>query len=130
MMCITTRFQLKHVWTLASMYLLYQRMRRPLRTTPGLIRYAFLIQSPTVCYTFSVWESEAAFVTFSNVPSHLDAVRYAKRACDDIWSAYWRLDAVSKHAQHWQGAPPWPPLVPHPTRRGRLVERSVAEVAR
>lgn len=127
MMCITTRFRLKHTWCLAPMYLAYWRMRRTLRTTPGLIRFAFLLQSPVVCYTFSIWESEAALVEFSNVPEHLHAVRHAPQLCRRIWSAYWRVDGVSKHARQWQGYPSWPSLTQHPTRRGRLVERSIVE---
>ncbi len=127
MMCVTTRFWLRHTWCLIPMYLAYWRMRRALRTAPGLIRFAFLLQSPLVCYTFSIWESEAALVAFSNVPEHLAAVRYAPRVCRRTWSAYWRIDGVSKYARQWPGSPAWPFLVPHPTRRGCLVERSTVE---
>jgi heme-degrading monooxygenase HmoA len=129
MMCVTTRFRLKHFWYLVPMYLTYRHMRGDLNRAPGLIRYAFLVQSPTACCTFSVWQSESAIIRFSNVPSHINAVRYAKRRCREIWSAYWQVDGVSKHARQWQGRPPWPPFVQHPTRRGRLVERTIVEEA-
>lgn len=43
MMCVTTRFNLKHLWTLVPMYLMYRRLHHELDRAPGLIRYAFLV---------------------------------------------------------------------------------------
>src|SRR5260370_35153616 len=116
MVCVTTRFYLKHFWQLVPMYLAYLRMRRDLDAAPGLIRYAFLLQSPLACCTFSIWESEQALVRFSNVPSHIDALRHAKAWCRSIWSAYWRFDALSLYACQWPGTVPWPALKTHPSR--------------
>jgi hypothetical protein len=124
MMCVTTRFRLKHFWLLLPMYLAYRRMRRDLNAAPGLIRYAFLLQSPVACCTFSIWESEEAIITFSNVPSHIQGVRSAGRWCREIWSGYWRIDAVSKHSNQWQGPGGqghWPTLIPHPDYPWHLV---------
>lgn len=129
MICVTTRFRLKHFWMLLPMYLTYRRMLRDLNQASGLIRYAFLVQSPVACCTFSLWESEAALVTFSNVPNHVHAVRRAKYWCRDIWSAYWRIDAISKYASQWQGSGQgqWPTLVPHPVYPWRLVPTPTRE---
>lgn len=123
MMCVTTRFRLKHFWMLLPMYLTYRRMRRDLNQAPGLIRYAFLVQNPVACCTLSLWESEEAIITFSNVPSHIHVVRSSGRWCREIWSAYWRIDAVSKHANQWQGPGQghWPVLIPHPDYPWHLV---------
>jgi hypothetical protein len=131
MICVTTRFRLKHFWTLLPLYLTYCRMRRDLKRAPGLIRYAFLLQSPVACCTFSLWESESALVTFSNVPNHVNAVRSAKHWCRDIWSAYWRIDAVSKYANQWQGPGQgqWPALIPHSVYPWRLVPSPTPEGA-
>src|SRR5207247_8362915 len=93
MMCVPTRCRLRHFWMLFPMYLTYRRMRRDLNQTAGLIRYAFLVQNPLTCCTLSLWESEEALIAFSNVSSHVQAVRLAKRWCRDIWSAYWRIHA-------------------------------------
>jgi len=99
MLCVTTRFRLHHVWTLLPRYLTFRAMRRDLAVAPGLVRFAFLIEGPHVCWTLSIWESQAALEQFSNVPRHIDAVRRAKRWCgDNIWSASWRLDSVSQYA--------------------------------
>jgi hypothetical protein len=81
-----------------------------------------MVQSPRVCFTLSVWESEAAIVAFSNVPSHIYAVRGAHAWCRQIWSAYWKLDAISRHAQSWEGTTDWPALVRHPELAHRLID--------
>ena len=45
MICVTTRFRLKHFWTLLPMNLTDRWMWRDLNQTPRLISYAFLPQS-------------------------------------------------------------------------------------
>lgn len=122
MMGVTTRFRVRWPWQLLAMYRAYRRMRRDLRAAPGLLRYAFFIQSPFACCTFSVWVSQEALDRFANVPSHVAGVRGAKGFCREIWSAYWRLDAVSTYASQWTGHAAWPSLVPHPEQPWRLVE--------
>ncbi len=113
MICVTTRFRLTYPWQLLSMYLLYRHMAPDLKSAPGLIRYAFTIQGPSVCYTFSLWESKEAIMRFSNVPSHLKALRSAKRMCREIWSAYWQIAAISQFANRWEDSVPWPTMVDH-----------------
>jgi hypothetical protein len=132
MMCVTTRFRLRHFWMLLPMYLSYRRMQRDLKQASGLIRYAFLVQNPVACCTLSVWESESALMAFSNVHSHVRAVRQAKWWCRDIWSAYWRIDAVSKYASEWEGSGQgkWPTLIPDSVSPWRLVPPPIAQGAR
>jgi len=92
--------------------------------TPGLIRYAFLFEDLHTICTLSIWESEDAMISFSNTISHLAALRRSKRLCQSIWSAYWYLDAISKHASSWPGRKAWPPLTQHPKHPHRLVPAS------
>jgi hypothetical protein len=99
-----------------------------LKAAPGLIRYAFLLESPWVCYTFSIWESQQHLEKFSNASHHIHAVRHAKKLCRGIWSAYWHFDAVSKYANTWSGSPAWPALTAHPFYPYRLVQVSDQEV--
>lgn len=120
MICITTRFGLKHWWDLVPMYRHLWRMEQDLREAPGLLRHTFAVAGPRACFTLSVWRDEAAVQAFTNRPSHVRAVRYAKQTCAAIWSAYWRLDALSAFAHDWPGDP-WPPLQPHPQMKHRLV---------
>lgn len=124
MYCVTTRFRLKYFWQLFPLYLTYWRMQQDLKVAPGLIRHAFLFESPRAFCTFSVWESEEAIKIFSNVSSHIAVVRKSKRMCQAIWSAYWSLDAISKHASTWPGGQPWPPLTRHPKHAHRLIPMS------
>ena len=121
MYCVTTRFRLAYVWDLFSMWRLFRQMRHDLREAPGLLRFAFLIESPLSCVTFSIWESESAIREFSNQKSHVRAVRFAKRQCKEIWSAYWTLDALSKLASQWSGEVAWPAMMIHPKVPYRLL---------
>ena len=120
MLCVTTRFHLRYPWHIVSIYFAYKAIQRQLKTAPGLLRYAFLLESPFVCYTFSIWESEQAIQNFSNVENHIQAVRLAKRLCQNVWSAYWQMDAISKYASQWPGTTAWPMLIQHPAHLYRL----------
>ena len=131
MICVTTRFHLRHTWNLVPMYLAFRRVRRDLNANPvpGLLRYAFLVENPMVCCTFSVWESEEGLLGLGNVVSHVQATRLAKRLCSHVWSAYWRLDAISKHAKDWPGNKDWPKdSVPGLTARARSMHPLYAEL--
>ena len=98
----------------------FREMHHDLQEAPGLIRFAFLIENPRSCMTFSIWESEAALRAFSNRERHVQAVRFAKGQCKEIWSAYWQLDAVSKLASQWSGEVAWPPMMIDPRVPYRL----------
>jgi hypothetical protein len=107
--CVMTRFELRHVWDLVPIYLRYRGMRRNLARTPGLVRYGFLLQTPRACVTISIWESGTDIAHFPHdVPEHVPAVRWVKQHCRHVWSGYWRLDMVSKTADEWPGSTPWP----------------------
>jgi heme-degrading monooxygenase HmoA len=121
MICVMTRFRLNRVRHLVSMYLAFRAMRPDLDAAPGLVRYAFLVEGPRACITVSIWESETALERFANVPSHIAALRRAQRWCHDIWSSYWRFDAVSRSAQRWPGRVPWPAFQGHPAHPNRLI---------
>lgn len=134
MYCVTTRFRLNHFWQMLPLYFAYWRMQRDLRIAPGLIRHAFLFEGPGTFCTLSLWESEEAIQAFSNVRSHIAALRKSKRMCQAIWSAYWSLDAISTYASTWPGEKPWPPLVRHPKHAHRLIplvqkDRTVGDAA-
>jgi quinol monooxygenase YgiN len=128
MICVTTRFHLRYFWQLLPVYFLYRGMLSDLQTAPGLIRYAFLVENPRVCYTFSIWESQQCLEKFSNVSHHIHAVRRAKKLCQGIWSAYWHFDAISEYANIWSGFPTWPALTAHPSYPYRLVQATDQEV--
>ena len=121
MICVTTRFRLKHFWQLIPMWFLYRRLQRGLKIAPGLMRHAFVLESPLVLYTFSIWESNEAIVRYTNDVSHIYALRKSKQMCQDIWSAYWTISAMSKFALSWPGIKAWPTFVPDPKHHNRLI---------
>jgi len=130
MICVATRLRLARWWHLVPLYASYRRMRPDLEAAPGLLRHAFLLHDPFTCFTFSVWESERALRSFANTDAHLRGVRLAHRVCREVWSAYTRVDAISRSAQSWPGAAPWPELLPHPLYNHRLVQPTVQTVQR
>lgn len=121
MFCVITRFHLKRFWHLALFFLAFRRMKQDLNTAPGLIRYAFLLEGSHICYTFSIWESEVASMTFNNTSMHIRIMRKLRPLCHAIWSADWRMCAISKSAHQWDGPIPWPPMISHVSHPNRLV---------
>jgi heme-degrading monooxygenase HmoA len=113
MLCVTTRFKLKHVWQAPVFFLAFRRMRTELSTTSGIIRYGLFWETPTTCYTFSIWRREQDLAAFASTAVHVDAIRLAMRNCAAIWSGVWRSDAVSQVHHEWQGPDTWPQMVPH-----------------
>ena len=107
--CVLTRFKLKSCLSLVPFYLAFRRVRRESRKIEGLLESLFLIENFNTCYTFSLWKNDRAIVEFGNVVAHVRAARAAfrptyrrdlKRA--EIWSAQFRLWAVSCHNLNWE----------------------------
>jgi quinol monooxygenase YgiN len=63
---------LNSAWQLPRLVLSMTRVRRQLRTSPGLIGYSLAAQlGAKQFWTLSVWEDEAALRTFVAAPPHL-----------------------------------------------------------
>ena len=108
--CVLTRFQLRSYWSLISFYLAFRRVRRAAQDVGGLLKAVFLIEDLRTCYTLSLWKDDWAIVDFGRVRAHVNAANSAfgptyrqdlKRA--EIWSAQFRLWAVSCHNLNWEG---------------------------
>lgn len=106
MICVTTRFKTKSLFGMLRLIRAYWRMKRDLHGYSGLLRFALYFEGPHTCLTLSIWESERAIVTLSNMQAHLAAVRLSKGECREIWSAYWRLDNISATAMDWKSESP------------------------
>ena len=107
--CLITRFRLTSIWSLLPFYLAFRRVRAESAKVPGLVKATFLVESLRVCYTLSIWQNEAAVMDFSStIRSHIGAANTAigrtwnrdKRRAE-IWSAQFRLWAVSCHSLNW-----------------------------
>jgi hypothetical protein len=109
--CVLTRFQLRSVWSLIPFYIAFRRVRRGARDISGFLHAGFLVENLHTCYTMSLWRDDCAILDFSTrVHAHVRAANSAfgptyrsdlKRA--EIWSAQFRLWAVSEHNLQWDG---------------------------
>ena len=108
--CILTRFHLSSPLFLLPFYLHFRRVRRDARHIEGLLRAVFLMEDSRTCYTLSLWSNDAAIVEFGTVKAHVYAARSAfgptyRKDLDraEIWSAQFRLWAISSHNLNWDG---------------------------
>jgi hypothetical protein len=108
--CVLTRFQVRTCLWLVPFYLTFCRVRKEARKVQGLLQAVFLVQSPRVYYTLSLWKDDWAIAEFGPLRSHIGAANSAfaptyrkdlRRA--EIWSAQFRLWAVSSHNLNWEG---------------------------
>jgi hypothetical protein len=108
--CVLTRFRLRSAWSLLPFYLAFRRVRRESRKIAGLLQALFLIEDWRTCYTLSLWMNDCAIVDFGRVKSHITAANSAFGPTyrsdlqrSEIWSAQFRLWAVSSHNLRWEG---------------------------
>lgn len=108
--CVMTRFRLRSVRSLIPFYLHFRKVRRASMKVDGLLKAVFLIENLHTCYTMSIWKNDCAIVEFGGVNAHVHAANSAfgptwrndlKRP--EIWSAQFRLWAVSAHNLNWEG---------------------------
>lgn len=109
--CVLTRFGLRYPWHLAATrreYLTVARLAEQARV--GLLKQAFLIESPTSCLSLSVWRDDAAIPLFGTaVPEHVEAarrvfgrLRFHPGVGPELWSTRWRLASISNNLL-WPG---------------------------
>jgi hypothetical protein len=109
--CVLSRFHLKSPLSLLPFYLAFRRIRRDARDdVPGLLKAVFLIEGIRTCYTLSIWKNDWSIVEFGRVRAHIDAANSVFRVVSrkdpnhaEIWSAQFRLWAVSSHNLSWDG---------------------------
>jgi hypothetical protein len=107
--CVLTRFGLRHPLHLLFTYLDYRRTMKRAAGSPGLLRAAFLVESLTSCYSLSIWASPRDIPVFGrDVPEHVTVARslfgrlaMSPRGGPELWSTKWRLSTVSNNL-NWQ----------------------------
>lgn len=131
--CVLTRFRLRSFWSLIPFYLHFRRVRRAARDIRGLLKATFLIEDLRTCYTLSLWTDEWAIVDFGSVRAHVDAANSAfgptyrkDLKIAEIWSAQFRLWAVSCHNLNWEGLELKTILADQWTRREEVAQMGVA----
>lgn len=105
--CVITRFGLRHPWQLLPMFLDYRRVLRDARRagSPGLLRGAFLIENLRACYSVSIWRDIEAIPHFgTDVPRHVEVARgafgrfrYERGRGPELWSTTWKLTSISNN---------------------------------
>jgi hypothetical protein len=108
--CVLTRFRVRSIWSVLQLYRSYRRVRAEAVGADGLITSLFLMEGPRTCYTLSLWRDERAILEFnSRTHAHIVAANRSFRQVKIdstgplIWSAQFRLSAVSPHNLRWEG---------------------------
>jgi hypothetical protein len=108
--CVMTRFRVRSVRSLIPFYLHFRKVRRASMKVDGLLKAVFLIENLHTCYTMSIWKNDCAIVEFGGVYAHVAAANSAFGPTwrndlrrPEIWSAQFRLWAVSAHNLNWEG---------------------------
>ena len=103
-----TRFGLRRPWHLIQTYLAYRwLMRRVRRTAPGgLLNAVFLVESPTTCWSISLWADEAAIPHFgTSVLEHVDVARgvFGRLRFNDDAAEIWSIPGIARVLRGGQG---------------------------
>lgn len=102
--CVATRMSFRHPLHLFLTWRQYRRVARDAERVPGLLRSQWLFESPTTCWTLSLWTDREAIARFgTEVPGHVSAVRSCfgrlrmVGGVPELWSTKWRLAMVSNN---------------------------------
>jgi hypothetical protein len=102
--CVLTRFGLRSPHHLIPTLRDYRRVVHDARAAqvPGLLRHAFLVESPRSCFSLSIWSERPYFS--ADVPRHVEAarrvfgrVRFEPEHGPEVWSTKWRLTSVTNN---------------------------------
>lgn len=130
--CVLTRFRLRSSWSLIPFYFAFRRVRKAAGSVGGLLKAVFLIEDTHTCYTLSLWSGDDAIVDFGRLRAHVDAANSAFRPTyrqglrrAEIWSAQFRLWAISCHNLNWEGVDLQPILGQQWERRAHVANLGV-----
>lgn len=107
--CVLTRFGLRGARFLPATYRDFRRVAAGAARAdvPGLLRFAFLVENPSTCYSLSLWSEPPLFS--AAVPEHVQAARgvferlnFSPEAGPELWSTQWRLASVTNNL-NWDG---------------------------
>jgi len=128
--CVLTRFRLNSPLSILPFYLAFRRIRRDARVVGGLLKATFLLEGARTCYTLSLWKDDWSIVEFGRIQAHIHAANSAFGATyrrdanrSEIWSAQFRLWAVSAHNLDWKNLDMKAVLGEQWSRREQLVQK-------
>jgi hypothetical protein len=117
--CLLTRFKVRSALDIVRFYFLFRRIHARSRTISGYVTSLFLIENLHTCFTLSIWENSRAILEFNSVVlDHVVAANWSYRRLEKtdyrrpvLWSAQFRLSAVSPHNLRWEGVDVEPHIV-------------------
>lgn len=127
MSCLITRFQLRSAFLLPLFYWAFRKVRADASRLPGLVTTSFLVESPRVCFTLSLWTSDQAIREFNTLVTHVQAARWSmqhvystqsRRA--ELCSLHWHLWAASRN-RRWGNVDIGAFLDPAPSAESKTV---------
>jgi hypothetical protein len=109
--CVLTRFRVQSMLDLLRFYILFRRIRNASNRLSGQITSAFLMENLYTCFTLSIWKDRDAVIKFNTVVmEHINAANWCFQRLEKstsgrllLWSAQFRLSAVSPHNLRWEG---------------------------
>jgi hypothetical protein len=106
--CVLTRFRVRSPWSLFRFHRAFRRIRAQAQGVPGLLQSVVLVENVHTCYTLSLWADMHAILAFNTkVHAHVSAANWsfgrleARPDGPELWSAEFRLRAVSPHNLRW-----------------------------
>jgi hypothetical protein len=87
---VTTRSRLKGPWFFPHMLIATLRVRRQLKRTSDVVRWASIIAGPTEFWTITVWKSQHDMHEFMRSGAHDDIMWLFSRWLQSFWLMRWR----------------------------------------
>lgn len=118
LLIVTTRSRLRSIFSFPPMMLATRRVRRQLVDTPGLVRWASVVSSPTEFWTITAWRSRHEMQEFMRSDAHGDIMWGFSRLLRSLWLVRWR--PTEHEVGSWAGVR-LAPSAPRPRRDVDLV---------
>lgn len=99
---VTTRSGLRSVRFFPSMFIASLRVKRQLKRTPGVVRWASIVAGPREFWTVTVWESRDKMLEFMRSGAHEDIMWEVGKWLQSFWLMRWR-PTTEEHGG-WDGA--------------------------
>jgi hypothetical protein len=97
----TTRSRLKGPWFFPHMLYATMRVRRQLKRTGDVVRWASIIAGPTEFWTISIWTSRHDMHEFMRSGAHDDIMWFFSKWLTSFWLMRWRPGP--EEAGEWKG---------------------------
>ena len=98
---VTTRSRLKGPWFFPAMMLASRKIRRQLKDSPDVVRWASVVAAPTEFWTITVWRTRHDMHEFAQSGAHDQIMWSFSKWIESFWLMRWRPGPVEVGA--WDG---------------------------